>query len=394
MSVIFPNTIMHCDADAFFVGCEMARNPALKEKPVVVLGYPGGIVLSKSFDLKKKGVKTGMPIWEAKKICPSLIALPADSAWYQQCSENMMKVLNHWSPSVEVYSIDEAFVDFFGLQKLYGVGFEKTAFSIKEEIKKKFGFTVSIGISVNKILAKMASEMNKPDGVTVISKKEIPFRIFPCSIQDVPGIGKKSATALSRYGIVTCADFIRLSEDVVRRLLHRPGVDLWKELKGEKIFPVKSEPVLQKSIRRTRSFSPLSSDPKFLWSHTVMLLEKAQKTLLDQRQLAGILGLYFRDKDFRKSQFFYRFGAAVNSFSELLDGLRMLWKMNIPKSTVFRSTGIILADLVSDQGAQMSLFESSSVFFRKQRLEAVKDVIRRRFGFKAIQSANLLQTRR
>lgn len=386
----WPRALVHCDADAFYVSCEVLRRPDLKERPLVVMGKLGGIVLSKSYDLKKKGVTTGMPIWEAKKKAPDLMALPADFEWYNDISFRLVEVLKSWTPSVEVYSVDEAFLDIQGFRRLYKKDYGAIAFEIKEDIKKRIGITVSMGVSVTKTLAKMASELKKPDGVTVVSWKEIPSFLLHRPIEEVPGIGVNSQALLSKFQIKTCVDFVNLQEISVRKLMHRPGVDLWKELQGIPVFRIDTHLPPNKMITRTSSFAPLSSDEHFLWAHTVRQLERALQALHEDEQLTQEIVLFLRDKAFRNFAWSFRISSPTKHFPVLLDVLRILWREHFPRNVVFRSSGVSLLRLSKDRGMQMSLFEDPGIILRRNALEMSKEKIRNRYGNLSLRSASSL----
>jgi DNA polymerase-4/DNA polymerase V len=384
----WPEAIMHCDADAFFLGCELMRRPDMKGKPAVVTGKLGGIVLAKSYDLKAKGVHTGMPIWEARKICPSLMVFPADFQLYNRMSAKMFAVFNEWTPDVEVYSVDEAFLNVKGLCRLYKMDYEKMAYAIKDDVKKKLGITVSVGISVTKTLAKIASDHNKPDGVTVVSAKDIKAWLQKIPIKEVPGFGRNTLPLLEKHGIYRCADFVNLRQEQVRNLLHRPGVELWKELRGEKVYNVSRTFAANKSITRTSSFEPMTADQKFLWIHTVRQLERAIDALHREGLLGQEIVLYLRDQNFHSYSWAYRLATGSKSFSVFLKVLKSLWREHFPRGVVFRSTGIYLLHLSADHGTQLSLFENSSMSVRRDLLEQAKESIRDRYGNLSIRAAS------
>lgn len=390
----FQDAILHVDADCFYVSCEVLRRPELRGKPVAVLGKLGGIVLSKSQELKVKGITTGMPVWEAKKLVPNLIALKSDFDWYHECSSRLFALLSKWTPVVEVYSIDEAFLSITGFRRLYRMDYAEIAHAIKEEVKKNLGITVSIGLSVNKTLAKMASEVNKPDGVTVISGKDIASWLPRFKISDVPGFGANVTPVLERAGILTCEDFAALTEDSVRGLLHRPGVVLWKELRGEQVGPLEVTFAPQKMITRTSSFEPLTSNQAFLWSHTLLQLQRGIEALLENHQIAKGISLYLRDKEFHSFSFATELSSATRTFSVLCEALKGLWQKafsSISPAILFRSSGVTFFSLSPDDGLQLTLFSEPDRLLRRDQLELAKQKIHDRFGNHALLSASALR---
>lgn len=385
---------MHCDADCFYVGCEMVRRPELRGKPVVVTGKLGGIILAKSYDLKARGVKTGDPFWQVKKKIPGITALPADFELYNDLSAKMFAILNKWTPDVEVYSVDEAFLDMKGFRRLYKMNYGQIAYAIKEDIKKNLGFTVSIGVSLSKTLAKMAAEVNKPDGVTVISGRRIKEWLPRFKVSDVPGFGRNTVPLLEKFNIHSCADFVNLTESTVRRLLHRPGLALWNELQGKQMAAVERTFAPNKTITRTSSFENPRADQNFLWSHTLRQLERAIDALHYDYQLTKEISLYLRDKDFVRYGWTYRLMSHTKSFTVLVEALKKIWRRHFPRGKVMRSTGVTLLKLSHDAGVQLTLFEDPGLIIRKDDLEQSKQKIKDRYGNLAIRSASSLRLKK
>ncbi|MDP2690849.1 MAG: DNA polymerase IV [bacterium] len=387
----WPNAIIHCDADAFYVGCEISRHPELRGKPVVVTGKLGGIVLAKSYDLKARGVKTGQPIWEIKKQHSDIIVLNTDFEFYNDLSAKMFAILRQWSPDVEVYSVDEAFIDIKGFRRLYKKDYGQIAYAIKEQIKQQLGITVSVGVSTSKTLAKMAAEVNKPDGVTVISAKQIQEWLPKFHVSDVPGFGRNTVPLLEKFGIHTCADFVNLTQDTVKSILHRPGVDLWRELQGEQVHSVENSFAPNKIITRTSSFEPITTNQKFLWAHTIRQLERAIEALHYDHQLTREISLYLRDKAFNRYDWKYELSVPTKSFSILLDALKKIWREHFPTGALIRSSGVTLSRLSFNAGLQLTLFEDPGLIIRKDELEKSKHHIKEKFGNLAIRSASSLR---
>ncbi len=387
----WPEAIFHCDADAFYVGCELARRPELIGKPVVVTGKLGGIVLAKSYDLKHKGVKTGDPSWEIKKMHPDITILPTDFEYYNAISAKMFRIFQRWTPDVEVYSVDEAFLDMKGFRRLYKMDYEKMAYAIKEEVQRELGITISIGVSVSKTLAKMAAEINKPNGVTVISRRRIAEWLPKLHVSKVPGFGRNTVPLLEKHGIKTCADFVNLTADSVRSFLHRPGLDLWNELRGNLVHKVQKSWAPNKVITRTSSFSPHTAHQAFLWAHTLRQLERALEALHDDHQQAQEVSLYLRDKNFIRYSWTHRFARPNKNFHDFVEALKELWREHFPRGKVMRSTGIVLAMLKPDGSSQFSLFEDPGRLVRKDELETAKHSIKDRYGNHAIRSASSLR---
>lgn len=201
--------IMHIDMNAFFASVEQQSNPALRRKPIAVTGSnQRTVILTASYEARAFGVKTGLTTWEARQKCPGLILVPTNNRLYTHVSSQIMKILLDYTPLVEVFSIDEAFLDISGSVSLFG-GLERISYLIKSRIRARFGITCSIGIAPNKLLAKLASEMEKPDGLTIIREEDIPRTLEHMPIGELCGIGRKLAARLALYSIRTCGELGR-----------------------------------------------------------------------------------------------------------------------------------------------------------------------------------------
>lgn len=387
----WPEAILHCDADAFYVSCEIARNPKLKGKPVAVLSRQGRIVLAKSYDLKKMGVTTGTPGWELEKQVPGITLIEPDFEFYNHMSAKMFEILNRWTPDVEVYSVDEAFLDLKGFRRLYKKSYPQIAQAIQKDVYDHLNLSVSVGVSVNKTLAKMAAEINKPYGVTSISWRRISEWLPRFKVGDVPGFGRNTVPFLQKMGVETCHDFVQLTERSVRAMLHRPGVDLWRELQGEQVFKVEKSFAPQKIMTRTSSFSPMTANQHFIWAHTLRQLERAIDGLVDQNQLTQEITLYLRDKEFVRYGWSSRLLTPTKSFTLLVEELKKIWKTHFPVGKVIRSSGVMLHRLTPDVGIQLSLFEDPGIVIRKDSLEEAKQSIKEKYGRLSIRSASSLR---
>src|SRR3989344_5269664 len=198
-------TILHMDGDAFFVGCEMSKNPKLKGKSVVT-GEERGIVSALSYEAKALGIVRGMPIFTLKKKFPSVLVLPGDYAYYARMSKQMFDIVRRYADDVEEYSIDECFADLTGLDKPLRMSYKEIAERIKKEINEELGLSVSIGLAPTKVLAKVASKWQKPDGLTVIEGESAPDFLAKTPIEKIWGIGPRTAEFLKKKGIGTAGE--------------------------------------------------------------------------------------------------------------------------------------------------------------------------------------------
>ena len=202
-------TIMHIDMNAFFAAVEQQSNPALRDRPVAVVGsQQRTIILTSSYEARKYGVKTGMTLYEARQKCSQLQLVKANNRLYTYVSSQIMLIFQDYTPLVEIFSVDEAFLDVSGSLHYFG-SVERIAYLIKSRIKAHFGITCSVGIAPNKLLAKLASDMHKPDGLTLVRPDEVRDLLEDLPIEDICGIGRKTTQKLNLLGIFTCGELGR-----------------------------------------------------------------------------------------------------------------------------------------------------------------------------------------
>ncbi|UFS69870.1 DNA polymerase IV [Geomonas sp. RF6] len=217
MSLEHTRTIMHIDMNAFFASVEQQSNPNLRGKPIAVIGAAKRTVITTcSYEARAFGVKTGMNTWEARQKCPELILVVGNNRKYTYTSTQIVAIMREYTPMVEVFSIDEAFLDVTGSLALFGSA-EEIARAIKSRIRERFGLTCSVGIAPNKLLAKLASDMQKPDGLTVIAPDQVRKVLERMPIKELCGIGSKMQQHLAKFGIRTCGELARFPVDILRK---------------------------------------------------------------------------------------------------------------------------------------------------------------------------------
>ena len=376
----WPQAILHIDGDAFFTSCEEAIHPGLRGRPIIT-GGERGIVVCASYAAKRLGVKRGVPLHEAKKICPDLIVLPSDYETYSLFSRRMFNIMRRFTPQVEEYSIDEAFADITGMRRALKGSYETIALSIKDQIAAELGITVSVGLSITKVLAKVASKHRKPNGLTVIGGRAIARYLEPLSVEAIWGIGHATTNYLNKMGIRTALAFARLPEKTVRERFTKPGVEIWRELRGESVYPVYSEEKSgYASISKTKTFAPPTADPDYLFAHLLRNLEsaciKARRYHLAPRRVAAFI----------KRQNFDNVGREVKLSRpcaypfELSHLLKDMFTDMFDRQGLFRATGIVLADLAPDVQTQYSLFEDPLRAEKVRNLYEAVDELSRKFG--------------
>lgn len=261
MSMNKNQIIGHLDADCFYVSCERVRFSGLRGKPVGVLGNQGACVIAKSYELRAKGVKTGVPIWDAHKLCPEAIYVKRDFHWYEVLSRKILQIAREVSPAVEYYSIDELFFDASYLHRAFNLPIKDAVKALQERILKETGIPVSIGVAPTKILAKLISDSSKPYGSGVLLSEDDRWSLLSgLSVDEITGIAKKSKTRLEKYGISTCEQFARADRKLVRRELTKKGEELWWEINGISVIPLLTKRPYHKNIARGGSLGGATSD--------------------------------------------------------------------------------------------------------------------------------------
>ncbi|MDQ5988408.1 MAG: DNA polymerase IV [Syntrophus sp. SKADARSKE-3] len=289
----WPRAIVHIDGDAFFTSCEEAIHPELRGKPIVT-GAERGIIACASYAAKAKGVKRGVSIYDARRLCPGLIVLPSDYETYSLFSKRMFNIMRQFTPQVEEYSIDEAFADITGLRRVHHASYETIVQRMKTAIDGGLGITVSTGLSLTKVLAKIGSKHQKPSGMTAIAGRDIPRFLQHLPVEAVWGIGPATTAHLNKLGIKTALEFAKLPEAMVRKHLIKPGIEIWQELRGESVLLVSTEEKKSyASISKMKTFAPPSSNKEYLFAHLMRNLEsacmKARRYQLAARKIVAIL---------------------------------------------------------------------------------------------------------
>ena len=227
---LWPRAIAHIDGDAFFTSCEEAIHPELRGRALIT-GGERGIVACASYPAKKSGVKRGVSLHEARRICPGLIILPSDYETYSLFSRRMFGIIRRFTPDVEEYSIDEAFADITGMRRALRSSYEEIILRMKKEIERELGITVSVGLSITKVLAKVASKHQKPSGVTIIKGRDIAGYLGNLPVEKIWGVGLATSNYLAKMGIRCALEFAQLPEKKVRERFTKPGVEIWQELR-------------------------------------------------------------------------------------------------------------------------------------------------------------------
>ena len=376
-------TILHIDMDAFFAAVEVLDKPHLKGKPVIVGGTTNrGVVSTASYEARKYGVHSAMPIYEAKKRCPEGIFLPVRKKKYAEFSRKVLDILRGFSPLVEQVSIDEAYLDIAGTEALFGAP-DQVARRIKETIRNETGLTCSIGAAPSKFLAKVASDMNKPDGLTIILGADVDKFLSQLPIEKIPGVGKRSLERLHLYGIKMVSDLRRFSAERLSRDFGKFGQRLHELAAGEE----DSRVVVSRETKSISSESTLESNTKdraALRKEIKYHAERVAERLRREKLRACTITIKIKYSDFSLVTRGHTIGKATDGSRAIVDAAMKLFMDNPLRSKV-RLMGVAASNLESSaKSIQMELFETGLTKGKERRVDEAVDKIRERFGSKVI----------
>jgi len=375
----WPRAILHLDGNAFFASVMQAAHPRLKGQPVVV-GAERGIATAISYEARDYGVERGMLTSEIKRLCPKVVVLAGDYELFSLYSKRMFTILRRYSPLVEEYSVDEGFADLTGLRRPLHSSYRQIGEKIQAEIKQELDLPVSVGISLTKSLAKLASGFRKPLGLTLVSGKNIEPFLKQVKVEKVWGIGPATTSYLKKFNIQTAYEFVTLPPAVFNKestlRLTKPHLEIWQELRGETVYLLNPNAKNQyKSISKTRTFRPDSCDPNKVWAE---LFNNIEQAFAKARHYG-----YFVKKAFvflKTSSFRYRGAEVVFSHKEefpLLARKVLHGAFNrvFDPTLSYRATGCTLLELSENKREQINLFEEPSLI-PTQKAQALYRVLK------------------
>ncbi len=381
------------DMNAFFISCETARKPELLGKPAAVAGDPknrSGIILAANYEARSFGIKTTMVIHQAMKLCPGLILIPPDHHYYELLSAEVMTLLGNYTPVVEQNSIDEAWLDMTGTEGLFGTPVE-AADKIMREINEKLGLWCSIGISENKLLAKIGSELKKPMGITELWLSDIKEKLWPLKVTELYGVGKQTGLKLNNLGIITIGDLATYDSQTLKKLMGRQGIELKAYANGLDDSPVTPHHSGEmKSIGRSTTLSEDVSDIEKIRSIFYGLCEEVGYDARKNLKRGRTVQITIKYSDF---QSITRQTSVEPTFltRDIFNIGYSLLKRNWIASRPVRLVGISLSGFDRDEASrQLSLFEDplpSDYKEKEEKLESVIDEIRNRHGTSSVTRA-------
>ena len=390
--------IFHVDANSAFLSWSAAyrvkvlgEETDLREVPSAVAGDKASrhsIILAKSIPAKKYGIQTGEPLFQALERCPELVVIPPDYELYVQASRHFVDMLRQFSPAVEQYSIDEAWVDMTGTQRLWGPP-RLAAELMRRRINEELGFTVNIGISSNKLLAKMAGDFEKPNKVHTLFPEEMAAKFFPLPVRDLFLVGAKTERKLQMLGIYTIGDLAAADVRVLKKRLGKQGELLWHFANGRNADAVTPEPAENKGYGNATTTS-----------HDVVTSEEAYQVLLSLCETVGArlrkdgkcgscVSIHLRTNEFRHFSHQCVLHGATNITSEIFEASCRLFDEAWDGITPMRQLGVQVTRLTGEPYQQFDFFSglSPQQFERKLRLDETVDALRDKYGEDIIRRA-------
>ena len=379
-------TILHVDMDAFFASVAKRDNPELKGKAVVIGMGARGVVSAANYEARKFGIHSAMPVGRARRLAPHAIFLPVDMARYQEVSGHVMEIFHSFTPWVEPISLDEAFLDVTGSQKLLGTGRE-IAVAIRKKVEEQEGITCSVGIAPSKFIAKLASANCKPNGMLEITADRILTFLHPLPIQAMWGVGPKTAEVLERLGLRTIEDIAQLPRaTLIRALGEANGASLYELAWGRDYRDVTPEEP-DRSISAAETFPQDLDNPEEIVTEFLRLTERATARLRDRNLFAKTISIKVRFADFSTINRSKTLPLAIDSTHDVYEVVKGLYQALHIERARLRLVGISLENLSEGAPPQMML-GAREVGWRQA--EEAMDQARARFGKGSVRPARLI----
>lgn len=388
-------SILHSDMNCFYASVEMMLDPSLRGKPVAVCGSTEnrhGIVLAKSELAKRAGVKTGMVNWEARQRCPGLIMVRPQYDQYLKYSELARSIYQRYTDQVEPYGMDECWLDVTGSRGMCGDGMQ-IAENIRQTIKEELGLTVSIGVSFNKIFAKLGSDMKKPDAVTEITKDTFQEKVWSLPASDLLFVGRATTVKLQNYGIRTIGDIAAANPDFLKRLLGVNGIQLWRYASGKDDTPVMHKDFVSpiKSVGHGITCVADLLDEEEVWKVMLELSQDIGHRLRLHKLKAYGVQISLRSNDLGYRQFQGPLSLSTQSPMLIAKKARALFHENYRWLNPVRAVTVRAINLIPQESPeQIDLFTDMRRKEKEEKLGDCIEEIRRRFGKRAVFQACLL----
>lgn len=389
-------TILHCDVNNFYASVEMALNPSLKGKAIAVCGKVEdrqGIVLAKSEIAKKAGVQTGDVVYQAKQKCPEIIIVTPNFDEYEKYSIKAQKIYYRYTDMVEPFGLDECWLDVTKSKRLFGDGFE-IANKIRQDIKNELGVTISVGVSFNKIFAKLGSDMKKPDAVTVINKADFRRQIWHLNANELLGIGKATYKKLLGYNIKTIGDVANANADFLKKIFGKNGETMYINANGLDTSRVLeyTKNLEQKSISNGITCTKDLLNNYEVYCVMLKLSQDVSKRLRARELFAKTVAISIKDTTLKTIEWQAPIKNTTQSFNELTNKAFELFKNNYSWANPVRAVSIRAVNLQNEpENVQLDMFTDINAINKKDKLEIAMEEIRSRFGKDVIEVASLTQ---
>lgn len=388
--------ILHADLNSFYASVECLYRPELKSEPVAVCGDPEqrrGIVLAKNELAKKAGIKTGEAIWEARQKCPGLVVLTPDYEKYLRFSRDARALWGDYTSQVEPFGLDEAWLDVTGSLPLFRQSGRQLADRVRARMRNELGLTCSIGVSFNKVFAKLGSDLKKPDATTVISRADFRERVWPLPVDELLYVGRSTRRRLARIGVRTIGGLAALEPDFLQQYLGKWGLILWTFANGLDTAEVQTGDYRA----AIKSIGNSTTTPRDILCEAdariilYVLAESVAARLRDHGMRCATVQISIRDFRMFSIERQMPLARATDLASEIVAAAMALFRANFDGRTAIRSLGVRGTDLVSADGRiQMSLLCDEQALMRQRDLERTLDVIRRRYGYFSVQRGLML----
>jgi len=393
--------IFHCDLNCFFASVELLSRPELRHLPVAVCGDPAqrhGIILAKNEPAKAFGVRTAETIWQAKRKCPDLVLLPSHHRLYEEYSRKVNAIYEQYTDLVEPFGIDESWLDVTGTLHLFGGDGRAMADRIRNHIRQELGLTVSVGVSFNKVFAKLGSDYKKPDATTVIRREDVEGIVWPLPVSDLLFVGRAAAKELERYGVTTIGQLAAFDRDALGQLLGQHGLQLHDYANGVDDSPVRpaGQYVPPKSVGNGMTFPHDLVGEEAVRSGVTVLADWVAHRLRGHDLKCTTVQVTIRSPEFHDLSRQRRLAAPTFVTAELADMVMELIRENWNLSAPIRAITVTAANLIpaAQAAEQLDLFAAGQDTQRRDRQERLGhtlDAIRHRFGGGAIGPASAVE---
>ena len=394
--------IFHVDANSAFLSWTAAYrvkvlgdSEDLRLIPSVVAGDKASrhsIILAKSGPAKKFGIQTGEPLFQAMEKCPNLVVVPPDYSLYVEASRHFVEMLRQFSPNVEQYSIDEAWVDMTGTQRLFGPP-RLAAEKMRQRINEELGFTVNIGISSNKLLAKMAGDFEKPNKVHTLFPEEMAEKMWPLPVRDLFLVGSATEAKLNRLGIYTIGQLAGTDLQILRKRLGKHGETIWHFANGRNADAVVPEPEENKGYGNSTTTAQDVVTTAAAHQVLLSLCETVAARMRKDGKCGRCISVHLRTYEFQHSSHQMMLDGATNITGELFRGACKIFDEAWDRQTPLRQLGVQVTRLTEEPYQQYDLFSGMSPrqFERKLKLDEAVDALRDKYGEAVIRRAKFTQ---